>query len=786
MAYLDTNSRTTKTLNAEKGQPLGRFASLSGLYIGFVKNAADVQTMGRLQVWIPEFASVPTDEAGWITVNYCSPFAGATNVETISKTDQKSFEQTQTSYGMWFVPPDINNQVLIMFVNGDPSKGIWIGCLFGQFMNNMVPGMAADTNNAQHPGKYIPVAEYNKWDTRITRPDQAVKPYEATKFKGLGNQGLITDTYRGVTDTSARRESPSAVFGILTPGPAIDSTAAAENIRRTGGSSFVMDDGVDTEYIQFATKSGAQIMINESKGFVYIVNRDGTSWVQMDQTGNIDIFGAGDISLRAQRDFNIRADRNINIEAGQNIFMKAAKDTVKTTTNFTYGVNLDASEESIPLWAYVGEGKGEGGDIVIQALNDWHSTAEENAYITVKNADLSIVVNTNMQLTTVTGGQDYSAKMGIKMTTEAAMDLAALSAFRVATGTNYSLTASDGIIMCTPQVVSINGDTGVIINSGTTLDLNAPSGATLVGGLSSAGGATMTGTVLLGGPDTLSPVKPNSPQVANIASSATMAQIKPLNDKTNILATWKDPEDKFKRNAQSVQSTLSRFPTYEPCPEHDHFDSADIAGAAPIITDQDATYVGSSGRGNDQASAPGASTTPGANNSSVTGDTPSDSAVSKDISLSALRCQLVYHENLVKTIYRDSTGLLHGGIGHLLRTNEITQYPTVGTPLTDSQIETWYSQDSTTSIKIAQELAGDAWGNLSEVRRRALVDMAFNLGKPRLSKFVKFLNAVKIQDWQTAGRELVDSVWYGQVYGRGGDIVSMIVNNVDPSGCTLK
>ena len=127
MAYLNTHARTVS--NSDTFTPAGRTAALYGVFVGFVKEANDVRKNGRLRVWIPELGSAPDNPEGWIIVNYCSPFAGATNVETNSKADIESFRGTQTSYGMWMIPPDINNQVLVMFVNGDASRGIWIGSL---------------------------------------------------------------------------------------------------------------------------------------------------------------------------------------------------------------------------------------------------------------------------------------------------------------------------------------------------------------------------------------------------------------------------------------------------------------------------------------------------------------------------------------------------------------------------------------------------------------------------------------------------------------------------------
>lgn len=795
MTYLNTHDRTTSSTGNDTFQPTGRTPALFGIFVGYVKDATDVQRNGRLRVWIPEMGSAPNNQDGWTIVNYCSPFAGATNVETTSKSDTQSFDGTQTSYGMWMVPPDVNNQVLIMFVNGDPSRGICIGSLYNQYMNNMVPGMAASASNYQYPGHNIPVAEYNKWDTKVTQPDRAIKPYEKTKFNGLGNQGLITDPERGTTTSSARRESPSSVFGILTPGPVIDKNVAADKIRRKGGSALIMDDGTDSEYIQFTTKTGAQIRIDETHGFVYLINRDGTAWIQMDQTGNIDIFGAGDISMRAQRDFNIRADRNVNIEAGQNLFMKAAKDTTKEETTFTYNVNNIPVTKKIPVWNYKGEGKGEGGNIVLQALNNLQETITNTAYLTVVNNNLNVSIGNNINLTTKTGGMDFSSNKGIRMTTNAAFDLATTGNIRIGSNGSVNVVGATGIIMCSSADLTLKavgniieaaaGDVQIIAsNLGVTAPVKFSSTLGVVGSSIIAGG--LQATVSSGG--SVSP--PPSPNPANAqpamsANSAPIAEVKPLNDKINILATWQDVQSKFKRNSSGLQTTVSRFPTYEPCPEHDKFKFTKVANYKPVVTSDDKTYEGSGGAGNQVTSSPPPATNPGANNTSIMPDPISADDNTKDINIDALRCQLTIHEGLKKTSYLDSVGLLTGGIGHLLRSNEVTQYP-LGSPISDDLIESWYTQDSNAAIKIAQILVGDIWSSLSDIRKRAVTDLAYNLGQNRLSQFVNFLSAMKSEDFNKAGQELRNSKWFTQVGRRGPNIVTMIVQSVDVNQCDKK
>ena len=726
---------------------MGRTSTLFGVFAGYVKRADDIQKMGRLQVWIPEFGSAPDEEAGWITVSYCSPFAGATNVNTTSKSDIKSFDETQTSYGMWMVPPDIDNQVLIMFINGDAARGIWFGSMFGQFANNMIPGMAADTNTYQYPGQPVPAAEYNKWDKRVTQPDSATKPFEETKFKGLGNQGLITDQSRGITNSSARRESPSNVFGILTPGPVIDKNVSPDKIRRKGGSSFIMDDGNGTEYVQLTTKSGAQIKIDETNGFVYLINRDGTAWVQMDQYGDIDIFGARNISMRAQRDINLRADRNINIEAGQNIYMKAAKDTVESTTTFTYDINNIPRPSTIPVWKYVGEGLGQGGNIVTQALNNTHTTVKNNAYLTVVGGDINI-----------------SAGLSLKLKADVSI--------------NNTAGAS---ILNTSPAHGITGNT----KFGGPVSIT---GALSVAGISTLfGGGTGQGFVAARAVELGGAVNSGTADSPGISAVPTKAEVKSTVDKVNILATWADPNSKFKRNAQSMSTTVTRLPTYESAPEHQQFKFKSITGYTPKLNEGDKTYEGSGASGNSATVPPPVNVTPGANNKEVPAESPVDSVVTKDFNMAAFTCQLKIHAGVKYVSYIDSVGLLTGGIGHLMRTNEIPTYTPIGTPITKEQVDTWFSQDAQSAIKGAQELIGiDVWANLSDVRKRACADLCYNLGKPRLSKFVRFIAGVKAGDWDLAGRSLRDSKWFTQVARRGPNIITMVVNNVDPNGCDKK
>jgi hypothetical protein len=160
----------------------------------------------------------------------------------------------------------------------------------------------------------------------------------------LTAQGLIQDTVRGTTSSSARREAPSAVFGMNTPGR-IRSDSNTVNIGldnrpvrvdRESGHSFVMDDGDvngDNQLIRLRTASGHQVLLHDTEGSVYIANGTGKSWIEMDRAGRIIMYSNRGVSLRTEGDFNLHADENINFHAKKKINFTAEKD-----------VNLNAGE----------------------------------------------------------------------------------------------------------------------------------------------------------------------------------------------------------------------------------------------------------------------------------------------------------------------------------------------------------------------------------------------------------------------------------------------------------
>jgi len=335
--------------------------STPGPYLAEVTNNIDPTYMGGLEVAL--FKGIPSSietQGGTFTVKYLSPFYGVTSLR-YEGTNPKDFNDVQKSYGMWAVPPDVGTIVMVIFIDGDPQQGYWIGCVPDRFQNHMVPGIAASKSINVTPEQrqkygtdYLPVAEFHKSSQTLNGllVHNIPKPVHPFADRLLA-QGLLLDTVRGVTSSSARRDLPSSVFCISTPGP-IDKngktgTVGYESkkpvpVSRLGGSTFVMDDGDANglnELVRIRTRTGHQILLHNSADIIYIANSKGTAWIELTSMGKIDIYAEDSVSIHTKGDFNLRADRDFNLEAGRNFNVATSEGEVNFNVRKDFNIIAD-------------------------------------------------------------------------------------------------------------------------------------------------------------------------------------------------------------------------------------------------------------------------------------------------------------------------------------------------------------------------------------------------------------------------------------------------------------
>lgn len=328
--------------------------NLSGMYIGQVVNNSDSLNTGRITVRISDFGGKETERVCLLA----TPFGGYTPILE-SGDDEKQFgSEGETdngapkSYGMWSQPPDIGTNVVVMFT---PSmeQGVYMGSLIAKDRNYMMGGNASGSAYLDGQTTLSPTSEKNAYDTN----DADTRPANPEKFSTLIEQGTAGDFVRGHSQSSARRESPSKVFGITT----------------LGGHTLTLDDGNgSSQNIRIRTKGGAQILLDDSNGFINVINQNGSAWFELDAEGRVDMYSQGGVSIHTEGDYNVHAKGSINMQADQGVNLKSTGSE---------GLKLESSVGSIDMYSAI--------DTNIEAAANHHVKVSGNYIQTAGRIDMN-------------------------------------------------------------------------------------------------------------------------------------------------------------------------------------------------------------------------------------------------------------------------------------------------------------------------------------------------------------------------------------------------------------
>lgn len=406
--YKNSSKNPTEQLRSE--------ANLDhGIYVGeVIVRPKDESRSGRIPVYIPMLAKDRDDPKGYFNCYWSSPFAGTSPSAKVGDNLYR-YQDTMKTYGMWMVPPDPGNFVLVIFGDGKKKFPIIIGCLFPDQMQFMVPGNPAGV--IKNTNILAPTAEKNRNSEDPGHGMYVERPPNPYIIKPILRQGLIKDPVRGTNDSSARRESPSQVYGILTPGPEMENwdTGKKDGTHRIGGHSFVMDDKLTQRHIRLRTAGGNQILMDDTNELIYVINKPGTAWVELAKDGSVHVFSDENFNVRATGNINMRADNTLNLEAGVKINIKAglteeqdpasvelagiqgdihieAGNTINSLTNYEYNV-MTAKDGSIISLASKG-----------QIVND--------AITTISNRGQNLVNYAENQFTVGSGSSSHITSSG--------------------------------------------------------------------------------------------------------------------------------------------------------------------------------------------------------------------------------------------------------------------------------------------------------------------------------------------------------------------------------------
>lgn len=140
------------------------------------------------------------------------------------------------------------------------------------------------------------------------------------------------------------------------------------------------------------------------------------------------------------------------------------------------------------------------------------------------------------------------------------------------------------------------------------------------------------------------------------------------------------------------------------------------------------------------------------------------------MNLEKLREELKIDEGVKYEIYLDHLGLPTFGIGHLVLDSDPEYGAPVGTPVNEDRVNECFDTDVAIVIDECRKLYED-FDDLPGEVQLIIANMLFNMGRPRLAKFVGMKAGVDARDWTEAADQMVDSRWYRQVTNRAERLV---------------
>ena len=141
------------------------------------------------------------------------------------------------------------------------------------------------------------------------------------------------------------------------------------------------------------------------------------------------------------------------------------------------------------------------------------------------------------------------------------------------------------------------------------------------------------------------------------------------------------------------------------------------------------------------------------------------------------------HEGEVLEIYEDSLGYKTLGVGHLCQPEDPEYDWEVGTSVTQEVVDMYYEDDFNKHLKEAIHVFGTEkeFYKLPEEIQHVLVNMCFNLGGTRLSKFKNMFKACREKDWAEMARQMEDSRWFKQVGRRSIELQKTVLEQPNAS-----
>lgn len=132
------------------------------------------------------------------------------------------------------------------------------------------------------------------------------------------------------------------------------------------------------------------------------------------------------------------------------------------------------------------------------------------------------------------------------------------------------------------------------------------------------------------------------------------------------------------------------------------------------------------------------------------------------MNIDRIKRDIILSEGIRHTAYKDTLNNWTIGVGHLIKIPD-EEY-LIDKELTSLEVDQIFTTDLNQAIDDARKFI-----NADEIHEEAfeiVIDMAFNLGLPKLMQFQKFQQALRARQYKIASTEMLNSLWARQLPNR--------------------
>lgn len=393
----------------------------NAINIGTVVAVDDPDNIGRIKVWFSDDARLAGPTSVKDNKKAFNEFAGRTRWANYASPLSSMFRNDSTGqttgYGFFPGTPKIQQQVLCFFANGNPDHCYWFAQPVQEGLTATVPkgtytldaGATSDKDRDNVADNYIPKDHFGN-------PIKALAAHiKKAFFSGGGSTNrqaasrTITRSFGRVKKDAVSTENNTVAGYTITEGSKTQLENQFGCWTSPCGQAIILDDDQQSQGIKFQTKTGHSIIMDDTNERIYIMPSKGETWIQLDSSGNIDLYCSRRLSVNAEWGINFTTSGQFRLHAKEGVHISSGdlEDSARTQAGpSTYKPHNQAESTS---WT--------AGEIRIDSLKDINIRSGGNMKLHSKAAtyfesDTTLNLHSAADTNTYSGGKNNTEAKG--------------------------------------------------------------------------------------------------------------------------------------------------------------------------------------------------------------------------------------------------------------------------------------------------------------------------------------------------------------------------------------